>query len=249
MSERIQKILSRAGIASRREGERLLRAGRVTVNGRVISRLGSRVEVGDQLALDGRVVRIGRPVYLLMYKPRDCVTTLSDPQGRPTVRDRLPPLDVRVFPVGRLDYASEGLLLFTNDGGLAQALLHPASHVPRTYLAKVRGVPDGVALRRLRQPFRIDGRLTRPAGVRLVRAGHHGVVEITLTEGVKNQIREMFWRVEHPVLRLRRVAIGPLRDRSLAAGDCRHLAPGEVVLLKEAAGVCDPPASVGSARS
>lgn len=248
MSERIQKVLSRAGVASRREGERLLTAGRITVNGHVITRLGTRIEPGDHLALDGRRVQVGRATYLLMYKPRSCVTTLADPQNRPTVRDLLPPMDVRVFPVGRLDYASEGLLLFTNDGDLAQALLRPANLVPKVYSAKVRGVPDAPALKRLRQPFEIDGRRTRPAGVRLLRTGRHAVLEVTLIEGVKNQIREMFWRVKHPILRLRRIAIGPLRDPALAAGACRHLTTEEVAALRAIVGAVKTPVQAAKGR-
>ncbi|MFQ5718921.1 MAG: pseudouridine synthase [Acidobacteriota bacterium] len=231
MTERIQKVLSHAGVVSRREGERLLTAGRITVNGRVVTRLGTRIRPQDQLAVDGQSVRRIAPTYLLMYKPRNVVTTLSDPEGRATVGDLLPRLDVRVFPVGRLDYASEGLLLFTNDGALAQALLRPATHVPKIYSVKVRGLPDPGSLRRLRQPFRLAGRRTRPAAVRLVRGGPRSVVEVTLVEGVKNQIREMFWRVGHPVLRLRRIAIGPLRDAGLASGSCRHLTAEEVTAL------------------
>ena len=232
MSERIQKVLSRAGLASRREGERLLEAGRVTVNGRVVTRLGTRVEPRDRLALDGKPVRLRRPTYLLMYKPRGCITTMSDPQGRPSVRDLLPEQGPRVFPVGRLDYASEGLLLFTNDGELAQALMHPSSRIAKVYQVKVRGVPGGQALARLRQPFRLAGRRTRPATVHLMRAGNNAILEIVLTEGRKNQIREMCWRIGHPVMRLRRIAVGPLKDETLGSGACRPLTAGEVEALR-----------------
>lgn len=236
--ERIQKVLSHAGIASRREGERLLQAGRIRVNGTVVTELGLRVSPADRIEVDGQPVARGRrPLYVLLYKPRACVTTLSDPQGRTTVADFLPDSDVRVFPVGRLDYDSEGLLLFTNDGELAQALMRPESHVPKTYLVKARGQLDSRALARLRRPFFIDGRQTLPAQVEVQHRNRHSVLRITLMEGRKHQIREMCQRVDHPVLRLRRISYGPLKDPTLRPGQTRPLSREEVLLLKEATGL------------
>jgi len=146
MKERIQKALSHAGIASRREAERLLADGRIQVNGEVVTAPGTCVEPEDRIEVDGKpVTRHREPVYLLMYKPRGCVTTMSDPLGRPTVAEYLPPGSRRLFPVGRLDYNSEGLLLFTDDGDLAQALMRPGSGVPKIYQVKVCGRPDGQA--------------------------------------------------------------------------------------------------------
>jgi pseudouridine synthase len=246
MTERIQKVLSHSGIAPRREAERLLADGRVRVNGEVVTVPGTCVEPEDCIEVDGQPVRRHRePIYLLLYKPRGCVTTMSDPLGRPTVAEYLPAGTGRLFPVGRLDYNSEGLLLFTNDGDLAQALMRPDSLVPKVYQVKVRGRPDGRTLERLRQPFRIGGRLTRPAEVNLRVQRRHTVLTITLTEGRKNQVREMCKRIQHPVMRLRRIAYGPLRDLSLRPGQARRLNRAEVEALKSAVGgwVADPVAA------
>jgi 23S rRNA pseudouridine2605 synthase len=237
VKERVQKLLSRAGVASRREAERLLAAGRIRVNGRVVTEPGTQVEPTDRVEVDGAPIRCsGHSTYLLMYKPRGCVTTMSDPQGRPTVADFLPRKTPRLFPVGRLDYDSEGLLLFTNDGELAQALMRPGSSVPKTYQVKVRGRPDPEALERLRQPFRIGGRLTRPARVEIQLQRRHTVLTITLTEGRKNQVREMCHKIQHPVMRLRRVGYGPLRDPFLRPGQTRELRAAEVEALRGAVG-------------
>jgi pseudouridine synthase len=238
--ERIQKVLSHAGVASRREGERLLEQGRIQVNGTVVRQPGLRVTARDHIQVDGRPVDRGQsPRHLLMYKPRGCVTTLSDPQGRATVADCLPPGQTRVFPVGRLDYDSEGLLIFTNDGELAQALMRPQTHVPKTYLTKVRGRVEAAALARLRRPFRLEGRLTRPAMVEIEHRTRHTTLRITLTEGRKHQVREMCRRVDHPVLRLRRVTYGPLHDPTLRPGQTRPLTSQEVQSLREMTGLSE----------
>ena len=242
--ERIQKVLSHAGVASRREAERLLADGRIRVNGEVVRRLGTRVGPGDRLEVDGRRVRAPTSFhYLLMNKPRQAMTTRSDPQGRRTVMDLLPPLPVRVFPVGRLDYASEGLLLFTNDGDLAQALMRPAGHVTKTYRVKVRGLPEATTLERLRRPFRLEGRPTQPAEVRLLRADRNAQLAISIAEGRRNQVREMLRRVGHPVMRLKRIAYGPISDDRLRSGAVRSLRPSEVERLRRAVGAAAPRAS------
>jgi pseudouridine synthase len=237
VKERIQKVLSHAGVASRREGERLLAAGRIRVNGVVVMEPGTKVDADDRIEVDGNLVRLDRePRYLLMYKPRGCVTTLSDPEGRPTVMAHLPTAGPRVFPVGRLDYDTEGLLLFTNDGDLAQALMRPRQGVAKVYQAKVQGLLEPATLARLRRPFRLDGRPTRPARVEVLYQRRHTVLQITLTEGRRNQVRELCRRVGHPVMRLRRVAYGPLYDPSLRPGQTRPLQPAEVMALRQAAG-------------
>ncbi len=243
--ERIQKVLSHAGVASRREAERLLAAGRIRVNGRVVCEPGTRVGPEDRIQVDGRTVaRDQEPRYLLMYKPRGCVTTLADPEGRPTVMAHLPATGPRVFPVGRLDYDTEGLLLFTNDGDLAQALMRPRHGVPKVYQAKVNGCPDAATLDRLRRPFRLDGRPSRPALVEVLHQRRHAVLQITLCEGRRNQVREICRRVGHPVMRLRRVAYGPLRDPALRGGQVRPLSPDEIEALRRAAGA--PPVEAAS---
>ncbi|MFQ5669782.1 MAG: pseudouridine synthase [Acidobacteriota bacterium] len=237
MSLRIQKFLSHAGVASRRESERLLAAGRIRVNGRVVREPGTKVFPDETVEVDGRLVNPSSPpIYLLMYKPRGCVTTMSDPKGRQTVVSFLPAQGPRIFPVGRLDYNSEGLLLFTNDGEMAQALMHPAGKVPKLYLIKVRGLPTPGSLQRLRQPFRLGGRRTRPARVQIRSQHRNAVLTVELSEGRCNQIREMFHRVNHPVMRLRRIAYGPLCAPSLRAGETRHLTLAEVQALRDAVG-------------
>jgi pseudouridine synthase len=240
--ERLQKRMARAGVASRRASERLVAEGRVRVNGEIVRRPGVKVTATDRVEIDGlRLSRAEAPVYVLLNKPRGVITTLADPEGRPTVKDCLPPLPCRLFPVGRLDAASEGLLIFTNDGNLAHALLHPSRGVPRTYRVRVRGLPDAEALSRLRQPFRLDGRLTRPAEVSIERLGPRTVLRVVLREGRKHHVREMFRRIGHPVMRLKRVAYGPLKDSRLRPGESRLLTPTEVAALLAAGGLAAAP--------
>ena len=237
--ERLQKVLSRAGIASRRAAEGLIAAGRVTVNGTVVTRLGTQVDPArDAIKVDGsRVPGVApAPQYLMFHKPRGVVTTLSDPEGRPTVRDYLQGVRGRVFPVGRLDYASEGLLLLTSDGALARDLMHPSRGVAKTYAAKVRGTPSAEALRRLAAGVPLQGRPTLPAKARLVEAGRNAWVEVTVVEGRKHQVRDMLAAVGHPVQRLRRIRYGGVDLGDLPQGRVRPLTPGEVGRLRRAAG-------------
>jgi pseudouridine synthase len=237
--ERLQKVLSRAGIASRRAAETLIAAGRVTVNGSVVTRLGTQVDPErDAIRVDGTRVRAGHPApqYLMLHKPRGVVTTLSDPEGRPTVRDYLHGVRGRVFPVGRLDYASEGLLLLTSDGALARDLMHPSRAVPKTYAAKVRGTPPPEALRRLASGLVLEGRRTLPAKARLLEGGRNAWVEVTVIEGRKHQVRDMLAAVGHPVQRLRRIRYGGVDLGDLPPGRLRALSPPEVARLRRAAG-------------
>jgi 23S rRNA pseudouridine2605 synthase len=240
--DRLQKILSAAGIASRRAAETLIVNGRVSVNGVTILELGTRADPArDDIRVDGQRVRAAlRHRYILLNKPRGYMTTRKDPQRRPTVLDLLPDVREYIYPVGRLDYDSEGLLLLTNDGDLAARLLHPSHEVEREYLARVRGVPDEGALERLRRGVTIDGRRTAPAAVRLVDSGlgareDQALVSIALHEGRTRQVRDMCDAVGHPVVRLKRVRFGPIVDRALKVGDHRDLTPREVAMLKKAA--------------
>jgi 23S rRNA pseudouridine2605 synthase len=232
---RLQKFLAGAGIAARREAERMILAGRVELNGRVVRELGTRIDPArDSVRVDGRRVRGGeRPVYLLLNKPRGYITSASDPQGRPTILDLLPRLHERVFPVGRLDWNSEGLLILTNDGDLAHRLSHPAWHVPKVYRVKVKGIVPSSALEAVRRGLFLDGRRSLPARVTRISSQSNTWLEVTLYEGRRNQIRRMFERLGHPVLKLRRIAIGPIADRLLRPGEVRPLDPGEIRRLKE----------------
>jgi len=234
MDERLQKILSTAGIASRRKAEQLLLAGRVTINGEVVSRLGTKADLSrDHIKVDGKLVRAShRPVYLMLNKPRRSVTTLQDPQGRDTVMRFLRGVRQRVYPVGRLDYHSEGLLLLTNDGEFANAILTGRSRVPKTYLAKINGNPDEEALQKFRQGILLAGRPTAPARIRLLEPGANPWFEVTLVEGRQNQIRRMFRRLGFQVEKLKRVRIGSLELGPLQPGEFRRLTEQEVARFR-----------------
>ncbi|MGH9347112.1 MAG: pseudouridine synthase [Vicinamibacterales bacterium] len=234
---RLQKILSQAGIASRRAAEKLITDGRVSVNGRTIRELGTRADPArDDIRVDGRRIRAAeRPRYILLNKPRGYVTTRSDENRRKTVMDLLEGVRAYVYPVGRLDYDTEGLLLLTNDGELAAALTHPRHGVERAYEARVAGMPDERALEKLRTGIPLDGHRTMPADVILLnkdRRDAEGVLLITIREGRNRQVRRMCEAVGHPVARLKRTRIGPISDRKLPIGAWRELTPNEVRKLK-----------------
>jgi len=239
MSERLQKVLAHAGVASRRAAERLIAEGRVSVNGAIVDELGTKVDPAkDAIKVDGK--RIGAApsgrTYLALHKPRGVVTTLSDPEGRPTVKDFLRGIKARVYPVGRLDYHSEGLLILTDDGALARDLMHPSRGVEKTYLAKVKGQPEPEVLSRLSRGIPLDGKRTGPARVRIVRRGDNSWVEITIGEGRNRQVRRMFQAVGHPVQRLRRMGYGGVVLGRLPVGHLRPLSQAEVEELARAAG-------------
>jgi 23S rRNA pseudouridine2605 synthase len=236
--DRLQKILAAAGVASRRKAEELIIAGRVTVNGKVVTELGSKADSAtDTIAVDGNPLEPAqRFVYLLLNKPKGYVTTVSDPEGRPTVMDLLSDLRERVYPVGRLDYASEGLLLLTNDGALAQQLTKAGSHIPKTYHVKIGGKPSEHSLHRLRNGVTIpldDGRRVKlsPTKIHLLEDAPNPWYEITLIEGRNRQIRRMFEQVGHHVEKIKRVQLGPLK-LDVAPGKFRPLTEGEVQALK-----------------
>lgn len=250
MQSRLQKILSAAGISSRRASEALILDGRVTVNGVPVTELGSKADPDvDDIRVDGRRVKTAGAArrYILMYKPRGYITSRSDPQQRPTVIDLLAKGGVRdyVYPVGRLDYESEGLLLLTSDGELAERLMHPSHEVEREYLARVRGVPDRHALDRLSAGVMLDGRKTSPAEVRIQKVieatgGDDAVLSIVLHEGRNRQVRRMLEAVGHPVRELTRVGYGPLTLGDLKRGTSRPLEPAEIRRLQKAAGMAPP---------
>ena len=244
MQVRLQKILSTAGIASRRTAETLITDGRVSVNGETVSELGSKADPDqDDIRVDGRRVKAaGRRRYILLYKPRGYITSRSDPEKRPTVIDLLTTGGVRdyVYPVGRLDYDSEGLLLLTSDGELAGKLTHPRHGIGREYHVRVRGVPDERALERLRKGISLDGERTAPATVDLHKVieterGADSILSMVIYEGRNRQVRRMCEAVGHPVSKLKRVRIGPITDDHIRPGEFRDLDDKEIAALKREA--------------
>lgn len=237
---RLQRFLARAGVASRRGSEDLMTAGRVAVNGAIVSELGAKVDPAvDRVTVDGREVRLGAaPAYHMLNKPDGYVTTMSDPQGRPTVAELLPAdAPAGLFPVGRLDRDVTGLLLLTSDGDLAHRLLHPRHHVWKIYRAEVDGEPSAADLRALAEGIELDDGPTAPARVNLLWSeGSRAEVEIALREGRKRQVKRMLAAVGHPVRSLRRTAFGPLELGDLAPGATRSLTEAEIAALRDAAG-------------
>jgi len=237
MQQRLHKIIADAGITSRRKAEVMILQGRVTVNGHVVVELGSKADLErDRIQVDGRLLRpVGRRIYLLLNKPTGYVSTLSDPQHRPTVASLVVRGGVkeRVYPVGRLDYHSSGLLLLTNDGELANFLMSPRSQVPRTYHVKLEQRPGAEDLRKLEQGIVLDGRRTARCRIRPLAEREKPWYEITLVEGRYHQVRRMFERISCPVVKLKRVRIAFLMDRDLAPGHFRQLTAAEVERLRK----------------
>ncbi|MBQ1859749.1 MAG: rRNA pseudouridine synthase [Clostridia bacterium] len=233
---RLQKYLALSGVASRRTSEKLIAEGHVMVNGRKITEMGVQIDENhDRVFVDGKPVHIETEKHYLAYnKPIGEVTTSSDPEGRDTVMDKFRDYPVRLFPVGRLDYDSEGLILLTNDGEMMQHLLHPSHEVPKKYLCKVSNKVTEEELRRLRQGVDLEGRLTSPAEVRLVRyEAFDSVVLVTIHEGRNRQVRRMFEAVGHQVVQLKRIGFGPILLEDLPRGSWRRLTPSEIRALKE----------------
>lgn len=229
MQERLQKILSRAGIASRRASEEVILHGRVSVNGETVRELGTKADIQvDDVRVDGvRVKPPQAPVYLLLNKPKGIVSTRHDPEGRKTVMDLVPSV-AGLFPVGRLDVTTEGLILLTNDGAFAQRVSHPRYEVPRVYEAKVRGTPDAKTLERLKRGVRVEGERMAVDRARVIEPGNNSWVEVTLHEGKHHEVKRLLEAVGHPVSKLRRVALGSVTTRGLEPGQFRHLTPHEV---------------------
>ena len=240
--ERLQKIIAHAGFASRREAETMIREGRVTVNGEVVTELGTKADPArDHVKVDGKLIT--RPEthrYILLYKPKEVMTTVDDPQGRRTVIDLIKGVRERIYPVGRLDFHSEGLILLTNDGLFANHVAHPKNGSVKTYHVKVRGVPEERIIGKLERGITIDNKRTLPCEISRMKTTGRGDdagnswFEVKLREGRTRQIRRMFQAVGHPVSKLRRVAIGPLSDPRLTPGDYRELTPKEVKMLTSA---------------
>jgi len=241
MEKRLQKILSEMGIAARRKAEELIFKGRVTVNGKVAT-IGMKADPSrDYIKVDGKLItglkRYVQKVYIMINKPKGVVTTLFDPEGRPSVKDFLKDVKYRVFPVGRLDYASEGLLLLTNDGDFSHAVLHPSKKISKTYLVKVKGLIGEDNIERLRHGVRIEGGRTLPAQVKRVRQSEkNSWIEITIYEGRKRQVRRMLESVGYPVITLKRIGINGLKLGCLKTGELRYLTLDELQLIRKGIG-------------
>ncbi len=236
MEVRLQKLIASTGLSSRRKAETLIAGGRVTVNGKVVTELGTKVDPDrDHVKVDGRHLTGAQPfVYLMLNKPKNVMSTLDDPGGRTTVKDFLHGVSVRVFPVGRLDFDSEGLMLLTNHGELAQALLHPRYHVPKTYLIKVKRVLTDDEIAQLQQGVQLEDGMTGPAVVKKVKkAEQNSWLEITIREGRKHQVKRMLEAVGHPVIKLMRIRMGPLSLGDLGSGEFRFLTDREANALRE----------------
>ena len=241
-AERLQKIIAAAGVSSRRKAEELITQGRVSVNGHTVTELGSKADLEtDHIKVDGKLLRgPERHVYILLNKPKGYVTTVSDPEGRPTVMDLVKHVNARIYPVGRLDWSSEGLLLLTNDGELASKLTHASSHVPKTYLVKIAGQTTEGEIEKLRRGIRIGAKpgdrqlkqvFTAPAQIRLMKGAANPWYEVTLIEGKNRQIRRMFEEIGHHVEKIKRVKYGPL-TLDVEPGQARELTPVEVGSLR-----------------
>jgi len=232
--ERLQKILSKAGIASRRKAEQLVQGGRVQVNGTVVTRLDFKADLrNDHIRVDGKLIKRLEPkVYVVLNKPRGVLCTRMDPLGRPVVTDLIKGFKFRLYPVGRLDADSEGLVILTTDGDFFHAVVHPKYQKPRTYLVKVKGMPDPGEIQLLRRGVKLGDGLTQPAGVKLIKALRaNSWWQVVVREGRNRLLRRMFEKIHHPVLRLRRVKYGPLGLGDLKPGQYRHLTRKEVDLL------------------
>ena len=235
MMVRLQKVIAASGVASRRAAETMIRDGRVTVNGKVVRALGTCIDPSkDHVKINGRHVQPTEPeVFVLLHKPSGYVTTMNDPQGRPTIADLVSKVKVRVFPVGRLDYDTEGLLLLTNNGKVAQACVHPRYHVPKTYLVKVSGVCTDEEIRNLEDGVTLDDGMTAPATVRKSgKAKVNSWLELTIHEGRKHQIKRMLEALGHRVVRIKRIRFGPIELGDLPVGASRFATDAEANALR-----------------
>jgi 23S rRNA pseudouridine2605 synthase len=231
MQERLQKVLAKAGIASRRKAEELIREGKVRVDGKVVTEMGTQVDPDAQdIECDGiHVATQERKIYILLHKPTGFLSTVHDPRGRPIVTDLLANVKERVYPVGRLDLDTEGALLLSNDGELAQKILHPSHEVNKTYVAKVKGKPNRKKLAALSRGITLEGRKTWPANIEVLHTdAQASTIKIIIHEGRKRQVRKMFEAVGHPVLQLKRTAYGQLKLGDLRPGKYRFLSPEDI---------------------
>lgn len=232
MEERLQKVMAQSGVASRRKCEEMITAGRVSVNGEIVKALGTKVDAAvDEILVNGRALRKPRHIYVLLHKPKGVISSVTDPEGRKVVVDYVKNINERLFPVGRLDYDSEGLLLMTNDGDFMQRLTHPKYHVPKMYYVWVKGVPNFTSLEAIRHGMEIEDGRTAPAEADYLDVEENrtsSLIRVTLYEGRNRQIRKMFEKLGHPVTRLKRVAYGSLTLEGVRRGAHRLLQASEV---------------------
>lgn len=236
--ERIQKVIAQAGIASRRKAEQLMIEGKVTVNGKVVRELGVKVGPNDHVEVNGVPVEKEEPVYYLLYKPRGVISAVTDDKGRKTVTDLFPHVEQRIYPVGRLDYDTSGLLLLTNDGEFANALMHPKFEIEKTYVAKVKGIPSREAMKNLERGVMLEDGKTAPAKAKMIsmdKKKQTSIIELTIHEGRNRQVRRMFEAIEMPVIKLKRERYGFLTLAGISTGDFRELTPHEVKQLRNMA--------------
>ncbi len=233
--ERLQKVIAHAGIASRRKAEELIQEGKVRVNGKVIKELGVKVSPHDKIEVQGVPVEREEPVYFVLYKPRGVISSVSDDKGRKVVTDFFPFITERIYPVGRLDYDTSGLLIMTNDGDFANNLMHPTSEVEKVYVAKVKGIPSREAIRSLERGIKLEDGKTAPAKIKMIsmeKTKQTAIFEVIIHEGRNRQVRRMFEAIGHPVMKLKRERYGFLTLQGLQAGEARELTPHEVKQLR-----------------
>ncbi|WP_077213848.1 23S rRNA pseudouridine(2605) synthase RluB [Bacillus dakarensis] len=233
--ERLQKVIAHAGFASRRKAEQLIIEGQVKVNGKVVKELGIKVSSSDRVEVNGIPVEREEPVYYLFYKPRGVISSVKDDKDRKVVTDFLPDIKQRVYPVGRLDYDTSGLILLTNDGEFANLLMHPKNEIDKSYVAKVKGIPSREKIRSLERGIMLDDGKTSPAKVKVLsidKKKQTAIVELIIHEGRNRQVRRMLEAIGHPVLKLKREQYGFLTLKGLSVGDMRELTPHEVKQLR-----------------
>ena len=236
--ERLQKVIAQSGVASRRKAEELIATGHVKVNGLTVKEMGIQIGNSDVVEVDGVPIDREQPVYFLLYKPRNTISAVSDDKERRVVTDFFGGVSQRIYPVGRLDYDTTGVLIMTNDGELSQQLMHPKYHIPKTYVAKVKGMVDPMSIKKLERGIKIDGKKTAPAKANLIsadRVKQTSIVELTIYEGRNRQVKNMFMALGFPVQKLKRETYGSLNLEGLKPGEWRELKSFEVNSLRNLA--------------
>lgn len=236
--ERLQKVIAHAGVASRRKAEKMITEGKVTVNGKVVKELGTKVSPNDDVEVEGVPLTKEAPVYYLLYKPRGVISSVKDDKGRKVVTDYLPDVEERIFPIGRLDFDTSGILLLTNDGEFANLLMHPSHEVDKVYIVKTKGIPEDEQLKRFKKGVTIEGETFKAVHTKVLSADakkNSAIIQVILHEGKNRQIRKMFEGLGYPVDKLKRERYGSLTLQGLNAGDYRPLKPHEIKQLRQMA--------------